>query len=180
MDEHWARVVMNRETAELIRSLDFDSLSALEVSGRRWEDFGFASYEAAEYPDYDLCEGPFARDAFDVVLVEQVLEHVLWPYRAVRNVWEMLRPGGHALVTTPFMIRIHDGPEDCSRWTETGMKHLLAEGGFELSDILTGSWGNRACVRANFEGWARWVRWRHTLRNEPQFPMMVWALARKS
>ena len=39
--------------------------------------------------------------------------------------------------------------------------------------------GNRRCVVANFRGWPSWVRWKHTLRNEPDFPVVVWAFARK-
>jgi hypothetical protein len=32
-DQHWARVVMDRETERYARSLDFKSLDALEISG---------------------------------------------------------------------------------------------------------------------------------------------------
>ena len=68
-------------------------------------------------------------DTFDLIIAEQVFEHLLWPYRAARNVHRMLRPGGSFLITTPFLVKIHPVPNDCSRWTETGMKHLLAEAG---------------------------------------------------
>jgi hypothetical protein len=90
----------------------------------------------------------------------------------------MLKPGGHLLVTTPFLIKVHEVPVDCSRWTELGMKHLLAECGFPIDGIWTGSWGNRACVQANFRNWAR-RGWFKSLANEPEFPVSVWALARK-
>jgi SAM-dependent methyltransferase len=178
-DQQWARVVMDRETDRLMRALDRSSLDAVEISGTKWRDFGFASYRSLDYAEYDLCARPFAPEAFDVVIAEQVLEHVLWPFRAARHAWQMLRPGGVFLVTTPFLVRVHAYPTDCSRWTPLGLKHLLAEGGFGLDDIETGSWGNRACVRANFKGWPDWARWKHSLRNEPDFPVVVWALARK-
>jgi hypothetical protein len=74
----------------------------------------------------------------------------------------MLAPGCHFLITTPFLIRRHDIPVDCSRWTELGMKHFLAECGFPIETIRTGSWGSRSCVKANFK---------------PNFPVSVWALA---
>jgi SAM-dependent methyltransferase len=178
-DQQWARVVMDRETDHLMRELDRSVLDAVEISGTKWRDFGFASYRSLDYAEYDLCARPFAPEAFDVVIAEQVLEHVLWPYRAVRHAWQMLRPGGVFLVTTPFLVRVHAYPTDCSRWTPLGLKHLLAEGGFGLDDIESGSWGNRSCIRANFKGWPNWVRWKHSLRNEPDFPVVVWALARK-
>jgi len=113
--------------------------------------------------------GSGSRDA------EQVLEHVRRPYRAVRNVWEMLRPGGIFAVNTPFLIRVHEDPEDYSRWTEKGLRQLLVEGGFEESAVQTGSWGNRACVRATLSHWAGWIPWMDSLENEPQFPVVVWA-----
>jgi hypothetical protein len=69
---------------------------------------------------------------------------------------------------------------DCSRWTETGLQYFLAEAGFDLDGIKTGSWGNRACVKANFTAWARYRSRLHSLRNERAYPVVVWALARKA
>ena len=178
-EEQWARVVMNRETTALIANLRPERLDALEISGDEWgRKVRFKSYRSAHYPEIDICEAPLPA-TFDLVIAEQVFEHLLWPYRAARHVHQMLRPGGHALITTPFLIRVHRNPVDCSRWTELGMKHLLAEAGFELGKIRTGSWGNRACVKGNFERWAGYRAGLHSLRNEPDYPIVVWVLAEK-
>ena len=176
--EQWLRVVMNKETARLMGKLDFTHASALEISGLQWRDFGFARYIARGYPEYDVCAGVLD-ETFDIIIAEQVFEHVLWPYRAARNVFQMLNPGGAFLVTTPFLVRIHGHPIDCSRWTELGMRHLLAEGGFDIDRIVTGSWGNRSCVRSNLLMWTPYIRLLHSLRNEEDYPIQVWALARK-
>lgn len=176
--EDWARVVMNRETRELVRSLRPETLSALEISGTAWETWAqFKSYRNVHYPDFDICKDRLD-ERFDFIVAEQVFEHLLWPYRAAKNVYEMLSPGGHFLVTTPFLLRLHNLP-DCTRWTETGMRHLLAEAGFNLAEVRTGSWGNRACVRANFQSWVSYRPWLHSLKREDDFPITVWALARK-
>lgn len=175
----WARVVMDRQTERQVRAMECAVLDVLEISGTKWASFGFRSYRSIQYPECDVCAAPLATAAYDLVIAEQVLEHVAWPYRAVRHVHDMLRPGGVFLVTTPFLVRVHAHPTDCSRWTELGMKHLLAEGGFALERIETSAWGNRACVRANLNRWASWVPWLHSLRNEPDFPVVVWAFARK-
>jgi SAM-dependent methyltransferase len=174
----WSRVVMDRETDRFVRSLGPESKDALEISGDKWKDFGFASYRSANYPEYDFCEGTL--DAtYDLIIAEQVLEHALWPYRAARNMRAMLRPGGVLVITTPFLVRIHECPVDCSRWTELGLRQLLAEAGFDASKIITGGWGNKACVRANFRYWfPRWNPYIHSLRNEPEFPVHVWAFAK--
>jgi hypothetical protein len=46
--------------------------------------------------------------------------------------------------------------------------------------VTTGSWGNRACVKANLNRWPRYgYGWRRPLVNEPAFPLLVWAFAQK-
>jgi SAM-dependent methyltransferase len=178
-DQHWSRVVMDRETARFVSSLDINRLDVLEISGTKWANWGFASYRSAHFPEFDLC-AQRSSVSFDLIIAEQVFEHLLWPHRAAKNIWNMLNPGGVAMITTPFLIRLHNYPVDCSRWTELGLKHLLAEGGFELEDITTGAWGNRACVKANFRGWPKWNSYIHSLENEPDYPIVVWAFATKS
>ena len=175
---HWTRPVMYRECLKLLEPLGPSSLDVLEISaGRFWRNAGFASFSEANFPAFDICADVLDR-RFDLVIADQVFEHLPWPYRAARNVHAMLRPGGHFLVTTPFMIRVHDVPIDCTRWTETGIRYFLAECGFPLDQSVSGSWGNRACVKANFRRWAR-RGWFGSLRNEREFPVAVWCLARK-
>lgn len=173
---HWARVVMYRECFRLIEELGPETLEVLEISaGDTFRTFRFKRYTEANFPQFDICSTALS-GPYDLIIADQVFEHVLWPYRAARNVFAMLRPGGHFLMTTPFLIRVHLVPHDCTRWTETGMRYFLAECGFPLDDIKTGSWGNRACVRANFRHWANRGWWR-SLRNETAFPVVVWGLA---
>jgi hypothetical protein len=91
----------------------------------------------------------------------------------------MLNPQGHLLTVTPFLYKVHPNPNDCARWTEQGMKQLLSEHGFE--PVVTGSWGNRACIKATMEKEYRlFNRYLHSLNNEPDYPLVVWALARKN
>jgi SAM-dependent methyltransferase len=179
--EHWMRVVMNQETKRLIDSLNPGSLKVLEISGRYWDQPNlFREYPGVYFPEFDICSQTLA-EKFDLIIAEQVFEHLLWPFRAAKNVHAMLRPGGYFLITTPFSVRIHNAPTDCSRWSEVGIKYFLADCGFPLEEIQTGSWGNRACVRAHLKDW--WYiyqSWRHSLENEPDYPLSVWALARKS
>ena len=168
---------MNKCCREMLSELDTSRMDALEISGASWSDFGFKSFESADFPEFDICCEVLPR-TFDIILAEQVFEHLLWPFRAGRNVFTMLRPGGYFLVTTPFLYRVHEFPVDCSRWTELGMKHFLAECGFEFETIKTGSWGNQKCVKAFFKGYIPYNRLIHSLKNEPEFPIHVWALAR--
>ena len=66
-----------------------------------------------------------------------------------------------------------------TRWSPTGMKYFLEEAGFDPASIFVDSWGNRDCVIANFDRWITYVEGQHSLQNEPDFPIAVWALAQK-
>lgn len=175
----WVRVVMYRRCFEFIRSLHPEKLDVLEISaGSQWKrEFSFKSYTEANYPDFDICADRLDRK-FDLIIADQVFEHLQWPYRAGRNVHSMLRDGGHFVIATPFLVRVHKVPIDCSRWTEQGLSCLLQECGFPAEGIETFSWGNRACVKSNFSKWKTYGFYR-SLKNEPDFPVMVWAFAKK-
>jgi SAM-dependent methyltransferase len=178
----WARAVMYSQLFDEVEAFGHD-LSVLEISpggpNSPWRALRFREYVGADYPDFDICRDSLDQQ-FDLIIADQVFEHLLWPYRAARNVHAMLKPGGHFISTTPFLIRVHQNPVDCSRWTELGIKHLLAEAGFDIDKIRTGSWGNLACVRANLvaPGWAR-IGWGRSMQNEAQFPVAVWAIAER-
>jgi SAM-dependent methyltransferase len=177
---HWVRVVMYQRCFDFIRQLGPEKLDVLEISaGPQWRrEFNFRSYTPTEYPDFDICSEALEQK-FDLIIADQVFEHLPWPYRAGRNVHSMLRPGGYFIVATPFLLKIHKVPLDCSRWTEQGLSYLLQECGFAEDAIKTDSWGNRSCTIANFKRW-RTRGWLGSLANEPDFPVMVWAIARKS
>jgi SAM-dependent methyltransferase len=175
----WTRKVPDEETRRLIARLEPSGLSALEISGTVWQDFGFRSYQSVQYPGFDICRDTVP-GSFDLIIAEHVFEHVLWPYRAGRNVLQMLQPGGHVLIVTPFIYKVHPNPHDCTRWTETGITYFLAECGFPMGTITTGSWGNRTCLEATLRREYRlFNRHFHSLSNDPELPMVVWTLAQK-
>jgi len=167
---------MNRATAAFVKNLGPERLDVLEVSGDSWRSFGFRSYESASYPEFDI-----SRDrrpgTYDLVIAEQVFEHLRYPARAAANVLTMLREEGVLLVTTPFLIKIHPAPVDLWRWTPDGLKAFLEDCGF--SPVETGSWGNRRCVVGNFDSWPDFDPDLHSLENESEFPLVVWAFARR-
>jgi SAM-dependent methyltransferase len=170
---------MYRRCFEFIQALGPDRLDVLEISaGPQWRRaFEFRSFNETHFPDFDICSQTLERQ-FDLIIADQVFEHLPWPQRAGRNVFKMLRPGGTFIIATPFLLRVHKVPIDCSRWTEQGLSHLLQECGFPEGGIRTESWGNRACLIANLKKWRR-HGWYRSLVNEPDYPVMVWAFARK-
>jgi len=171
---------MYQECFAFIESIGPETVDVLEISGgnSQWRRrFNFGSYTSTDFPDFDICAEVIDRQ-FDLIIADQVFEHLAWPMRAGRNVYAMLRGGGCFVIATPFLIRVHEDPIDCSRWTERGLSYLLQECGFRAPDIKTGSWGNRKCLNANLSKWRKYGFYR-SLANEPDFPVTVWAIARK-
>jgi SAM-dependent methyltransferase len=177
-EDQWARVIYIDEWKRFLSALPLKSLTALEISPgsvSHWRDIGFGSYEAASYPDFDITQQTLPR-TFDVIIAEQVFEHLSRPYDAARNVHEMLRPEGIFLIATPFLVRIHSHPGDYTRWSVQGLEGFLRAAGF---DPQVRAWGNRRCVVANFTKWPAYG-WRRDLRNESDFPIVVWAACTKN
>lgn len=176
--QQWLRVVMNNEVDRLVGSLPVSQLSAFEISGSRLKNAGFKNYRIGDYPEFDICKDVLD-EKFDVIFAEQVFEHLLYPHRAATNVYKMLKPGGCFIVSTPFLVRFHPQPEDCTRWTEVGMRHFLEDCGFPRDGIRTGSWGNRSCAIGNLFFWLPYFPILCSLKNDPYYPVVVWAVAKR-
>lgn len=180
--QHWCRVVMDKECDKFVSLLPIAEMSCLEISGpcSRWSRLAWKRYESVQYPEYDLCSGPRSEKAWDIIIAEQVLEHVPNPARALKNIQLMLRPGGIAILTTPFLVKFHPDPKDYYRWTADGLREAILQAGF--SSVDTHTWGNRDCLLADMTDDGAWVFYRprqHSLENQPRFPIVVWAFARR-
>jgi SAM-dependent methyltransferase len=179
--EHWQRVAMNQAVDAYIGSLHPPELTAAEISGDTHAQKPWKSYTSLNYPGFDLCADLDSELEFDVVICEQVLEHVVDPCAAATNLRQLCAPGGRVIVSTPFLIKVHELPiyamHDYWRFTPRGLRTLLERAGLEIEAV--GAWGNRACVVGNFSRWSAYRPW-HSLRNEPDIPLQVWAFARNA
>ena len=175
----WVRVVMYKRCFAFVQSLGPERLEVLEISaGPQWRRvFQFKSYTETQFPEVDICSETLDQQ-FDLIVADQVFEHLPFPYRAGKNVFSMLRPGGWFVIAVPFLVRVHRVPIDCSRWTEQGLSFFLQECGFTETRITTDSWGNRSCAKSNFKSWKQYG-WYRSLKNESDYPVMVWAFAQK-
>ncbi len=50
---------------------------------------------------------PFKNDCLDAILCISVLEHLADPFQAAREIHRVLRPGGKAFLSIPFMLAEH-------------------------------------------------------------------------
>ena len=176
----WARIVMYEACDNFLQELPLSQLDALEISsGRRFQKINFRSYTETNYPDFDICNDILDK-TFDIIIADQVFEHLVSPAAAAKNVFQMLKPDGYFIITVPFMLRVHLSPTyDCYRWTEDGLRFFLTDAGFSSPQIQTGAWGNPDYIRAHLSG--KWPRrgFRGMLKNDPRFPVVVWAFAQK-
>jgi SAM-dependent methyltransferase len=177
--DQWQRVALNQAVSAHIEALGPSALTAAEISGAGRAGHNWKQFVSLDYPEFDVCAPLVDRGVFDVVICEQVIEHVIDPWAAVKNLRGLCRPGGHVIVSTPFLIRVHElpayGMPDYWRFTPRGLHTLVASAGLQVDSV--GTWGNRSCVLANFDTWPAYRRW-HSLANEPDLPVQVWAFAR--
>jgi SAM-dependent methyltransferase len=177
--DQWQRVVLNEVVRSHIESLSPRGLTAAEISGDAYVSQPWKSFTSLNFPEFDLCAPLGDQGTFDVVICEQVIEHVIDPWKAAANLRGLCKAGGHVIVSTPFLVRVHElpmyGMRDYWRFTPRGLRTLIESAGLMVDTI--GSWGNRDCVAGNFDLWPAYRRW-HSLRNEVDLPLQVWALAR--
>ena len=182
--EYWHRYASYKLIKKDISFLNLEDLDVLEISaGEYWkENFKFKSFTEMNFPEYDICKDLINENKYDLIIADNVWEHLKYPYRATKNVFKMLRTNGYFLVITPFLIKIHNVPIDCSRWTEDGMRYFLSEAGFDLENIITNSWGNKKCAKLDLRDDPTWTRigFFRSMKNNKMFPMQIWALAKKN
>lgn len=178
---------MAKSSRQMVRDLNPPSLEVAEISGKWGAMFNFREYSQFRYPQYDICEGPFKDEMgkvrkFDLILANQVWEHLDRPYLATKNVRKMLRRGGHFWLAVPFYIPFHAAPNDCSRWSARGLKNLLIECGFDEDAIRARQWGNRPAALRNMEtAWPpEYVEEGDSLDDDPDMPICAWAIAQKT
>ncbi|OGJ71626.1 hypothetical protein A2454_00840 [Candidatus Peribacteria bacterium RIFOXYC2_FULL_55_14] len=113
---------------------------------------------ATDYTAFDMVDGPnidvvgdvhnlpFDPCKFGTVVCTQVIEHVREPWRVVEEIARVLLPGGHCLLTTPFMMPHHADPHDFYRYTPDGVRHLCGRAGLEI--VASGKYGGANVVAA--------------------------------
>lgn len=87
----------------------------------------------------DVTNLVFAQESFDTVISTQVLEHIFNPFVVVGEIKKVLKTGGYAIVTAPFMLPYHPDPGDNFRFSKEGLEEIFRSSGFEI--VRSGSYG---------------------------------------
>lgn len=85
---------------------------------------------------------PVSDASFDSAICTAVLEHLEEPEQALRECYRVLKPGGVAVYSVPFIWHLHEEPRDFYRFSKYGLKYLFEKVGFEIVELkaLSGFW----------------------------------------
>lgn len=68
--------IMSLSISEFINKINIENLNAVEIRGTDNSVYNWKSYTSYSYPEFDLLDPGQITKQYDVVLCEQVLEHV--------------------------------------------------------------------------------------------------------
>jgi SAM-dependent methyltransferase len=144
------------------------------------EKMVFTTYQT-QPERHDLHDLQLQEGDFDFVMMNQVLEHVVDPIRALRNVFRYMKDGGLIYISVPVTNLPHDTPYHYyTGYTPVGLGALAKTAGFEILEI--GQWGNYEYIERLFRTyeWPDYRALNNPGLNEIKFPVITWVFAKKS
>jgi hypothetical protein len=140
-------------------------------------------WENRDYPAYDILDPASWDREWDLVVLDQILEHTERPWEIFEHLGRCVR--GVAIITVPFLIPIHGCPADYWRLTPATLQSLASR---HFSTVHLNSWGSTLAA-----WWLQVYRetatlmenvpediWRSCLTdNDPTKPVVIWSLTRK-
>ena len=143
------RLLLKRKISAKVRSLSGDVL----IIGTGYDNYdGFIlNASSLVHTDFqpkmsnvmqaDAHNLPFPDNSFDSIVCVEVFEHLHSPPIAANEIYRVLRRSGSAIISIPFLFRIHGDPHDYQRFTYFGLKKL-----FQSFSCSIQPYGNRLHV----------------------------------
>ena len=78
---------------------------------------------------------PEMDSVFDLIISQEVLEHVKSPSLAIIEMRRVLKKGGRCYIQLPFIIGYHPCPNDYWRFTKEGLIALIESSGMEVVEV---------------------------------------------
>lgn len=136
----------------------------LDVGGGKRSKYRHLLPEAIDYqsinidpdiqPTHTLAPGdpfPCSDATFDTVISLNTLEHIYDAQFILKEMHRVLKAGGEAHITVPFMFRIHGHPDDYRRATPSWWREALQQSGFSSVTVTPLVWG-RYTTAASISG----------------------------
>ena len=89
-----------------------------------------------EFVNIDLQKKILIELKYDYIIIFNVLEHLLDPNLALRNLSKICKKNGKIIGSTPFLFRVHGAPKDYSRFTKDHLIELLRSCNFKDIEII--------------------------------------------
>lgn len=83
---------------------------------------------------YDGVKFLFDDNSIDSIVCFEVLQVINNPDMVLKETYRVLRPGGKAIFTVPFIWDEHEQPYDYARYTSFGLRFLFEKAGFIILD----------------------------------------------
>lgn len=180
--DYWREVMYKRIKETLVpvegQGVEFGGSNGI-IQGM----FPKVTWEVRKHPPYDIIDkGSYERD-WDVIVADQILEHVARPWDAMELIGKHTKQV--AIITVPFLIGLHMRPRDYWRMTPRTIQMLASP---YFTGIHIDSWGSAkvAYWHAIYNRTERLlssvpeVEWEQGLKdNDPNKPFVIWAILRK-
>jgi len=132
-------------------------LPAISIGNGEWNikiinpEIKTLDFDTKYKPDYaeDFEETTLQSETFNTVICLNVIEHTKHPYKIIENAYKILKPNGILIISTPFLMELHEKPKDYWRFTEDGLVLLCEECGF--TRLHTEYINNKRVVRGVFK-----------------------------
>ena len=134
------------------------------------------------YPGYDLHTiSKHFKNEFDFFLFNQTIEHLYNPFEAIKQIYEIVKPGGYVFTSVPTINIPHMTPVHFNGFTPMGLAMLFKSANFEVIEI--GQWGNFEYIQKlwNTHNWPGYDQLHHNniITNEEKNVCQCWILAKK-
>jgi len=125
----------------------FERNKLLEISGNTEViQKHFSNCTSTTFPEIDCEDLPYEDNTYDCVVMFQVLEHTKRPWLCVEETYRVLKPGGIAIFSAPFIYQVHDWPGDYFRFTIDGLISMAESAGYN-ERVWTHKAGNDLMIK---------------------------------
>lgn len=137
----FSKIIRSWNPAQDAPILDVGSSSGTNL--RMLKDMGFTNYSGLDMSDEsirycrekglgtvikgDICKLPHGKDQFSLILATDIIEHVENDSLAIRELYRVLKPGGHILITVPAFMSLWGLQDDVSHHKRRYRKRELKE-----------------------------------------------------